>query len=545
MATNRLSFTDLQNPLFLHPSDGPTSISVPKLQGAGDYRTWKRSFEIQLSAKRKLGFVDGSVTRNTTDLAEASQWDTCNNMVISWLHNNISDNIKSSVLFINTAYDIWKQLEKRFLLTNGSRKYKLNKDLFSLKQNGMKINEYFTCLSGLWEEIESMNVLPAVNTVTPEVAKLLRAIDDLKEEAKLFQFLNGLDDMYGAQRSQLLMMVPLSSVETACSAVQQEESQKELLTHNGVGESDVMAMYSRGNVERNMQCTNCGRRGHSNDKCWGVTGGYPKWHYKHKPGGQRGATGKWSGNKPNYPKMANNAHGVTAEQNGIMMTAQQFDRILKLIPQGSSMSQKESETDEEIDYGFSGMVSTVKNKKMGFEWIIDSGESDYMTSSLGNLMNVKPAPATFTINLPTGATTHITHIGDAVLPNSLKLTNVLFVPQFNHNLLSIHKLAQDSGCDVMFRPNNCVIIDSSSKKVLGKGELRQGLYYLKCDNMATQGAAMTGQKEKKGKMISINSLFGINAWAMPQYQKWNILLVSNHLYHRRKNRYVSLVHYQK
>lgn len=178
MATSKLSFTDLQNPLFLHPSDGPTSIVVSKLQGAGDYRAWKRSFEIQLSAKRKMGFIDGSVSRNTTDAT--TQWDTCNNMVISWIHNNISDNIKSSVLFINTAGDIWKQLEKRFSLTNGSRKYKLNRDLFNLKQGGMKVSEYFTRLSGLWEEIESMNILPAVTTTTTEVKDLLKAIETMK-----------------------------------------------------------------------------------------------------------------------------------------------------------------------------------------------------------------------------------------------------------------------------------------------------------------------------------------------------------------------------
>lgn len=245
MAANRLTFTDLQNPLFVHPSDGPLSISVSKLQGAEDYRAWKRTFEIQLSAKRKLGFVDGSVSRSTTDEAEASQWDTCNNLVISWILNNISENIKSSVLFINNASDIWKQLKKRFSLTNGSRKYKLNKDLFGLKQNGMKISDYFTSLSGLWEEIESMNVLPTIKDITPEVAKFLEAIENMREESKLFQFLNGLDEVYGAQRSQLLMMCPLPSVQEACAAIQQEESQKEVLSHNGAGDSDVLAMYSK------------------------------------------------------------------------------------------------------------------------------------------------------------------------------------------------------------------------------------------------------------------------------------------------------------
>ncbi|XP_074346205.1 uncharacterized protein LOC141684972 [Apium graveolens] len=174
-------------------------------------------------------------------------------MVISWIHNNISESIKSSVLFINNVCDIWKQLEKRFSLTNGSRKYKLCIDLFNYKENGIKVSEYYTGLSSLWEEIDSMNALPSVTVVDPEVTKLLNAIESLKEESRLFQFLNGLDEMYGVQRSQLLMLSPLSSVEIACAALQ----------------------------------------GHINDKCWGVVG-YPKWYSKPKLT-QRAAPGKWTG----------------------------------------------------------------------------------------------------------------------------------------------------------------------------------------------------------------------------------------------------------
>lgn len=101
-----------------------------------------------------------------------------------------------------------------------------------------------------------------------------------------------------------------------------------------------------------------------------------------------------------------------------------------------------------------------------------------MTSSLQNMVNVKLAPSTFTITLPTGATAVITHIGDVMLQNGLRLTNVLHVPKFNHNLLSIHKLAQDSKCDVIFSPSKCVIIDATTKGIVGRGEMRQGLYNL-------------------------------------------------------------------
>lgn len=89
----------------------------------------------------------------------------------------------------------------------------------------VNVSDYFTFLSGLLEEIDSMNALPSV-MMTAEVTKLLSVVDMIKEEARLFQFFNGLDDAYSAQRSQLLIITPFPSVEVAYAAIQQKESQK-------------------------------------------------------------------------------------------------------------------------------------------------------------------------------------------------------------------------------------------------------------------------------------------------------------------------------
>ncbi|GJS63974.1 retrovirus-related pol polyprotein from transposon TNT 1-94 [Tanacetum coccineum] len=120
-SVNVINSSVFQNPLFLHPSDGPGSLCVQdKLLGAQNYRSWKRSIEFALSTKRKLGFIRGTVLRSLDDAALQEQWDTCNNMVISWLMSSVSESIAKSIMFVGTAQAIWNQLQTRFSLSNGS-----------------------------------------------------------------------------------------------------------------------------------------------------------------------------------------------------------------------------------------------------------------------------------------------------------------------------------------------------------------------------------------------------------------------------------------
>lgn len=129
-------------------------------------------------------------------------------MIISWLTNNVSAIIKQSIMFMTFARDIWLGLEKRFALTSGSRKYKLNKDLYELKQNNLSVTEYYTSIKSIWEELDSLNLLHVVTNPLTDVVKLFETIAEQKEETRLFRFLNGLDDHFNAQRSQILLMSP-------------------------------------------------------------------------------------------------------------------------------------------------------------------------------------------------------------------------------------------------------------------------------------------------------------------------------------------------
>lgn len=112
-----------------------------------------------------------------------------------------------------------------------------------------------------------------LTALTDEVKAFLNALDVHKKEAKLFQFLNGLNDVYSNQRSQILMMNELPSVEIACSLIQQEESQRNTLKIQDSADYEIAAMYSKG--DNSERCFECGGKGHTKANYWTIIG-YPK-----------------------------------------------------------------------------------------------------------------------------------------------------------------------------------------------------------------------------------------------------------------------------
>jgi len=110
------------------------------------------------------------------DPVKAEQWEACNNLVIAWLMNNVMDTIARSILFVKTAAKIWSELEKRFAIANGSRKYHLNKETYSLKQDGQSVSDHYTRMKSVWEEIESMSELPCITTTAKDVDQFLNCL---------------------------------------------------------------------------------------------------------------------------------------------------------------------------------------------------------------------------------------------------------------------------------------------------------------------------------------------------------------------------------
>ena len=70
---------------------------------------------IALLVKNKIGFIDGSIMKpEGNDLNLLNSWIRNNHMLISWILNSVSKEISTSIIFSESAHEIWIDLKDRF-----------------------------------------------------------------------------------------------------------------------------------------------------------------------------------------------------------------------------------------------------------------------------------------------------------------------------------------------------------------------------------------------------------------------------------------------
>ena len=153
--TAAISTTVFSDPFHLHPSDHPGASLVTKLLNGDNYGTWSISISIALSAKNKIGFVDGSIQKPLGTDAKFSDWKRCNDMVLSWILNSIDRSISDSVIYTEHASAVWTDLKERFSQSNAPRIFQLQREIVSLQENTLSVTLYYSKLKGLWDELNS------------------------------------------------------------------------------------------------------------------------------------------------------------------------------------------------------------------------------------------------------------------------------------------------------------------------------------------------------------------------------------------------------
>ena len=327
----------LPNPYFLSSSENPGNILVTQpLLGMRNYQSWSRAMILALTAKKKIGFVNGKVIKPNLDSPLYEDWESCNTMVLSWMINSMHVDVSSSIMYCETAREMWIELQNQFSQGNGPKIYNLQKQISHLCQNQMSVSEYYTKFKRLRDQLLNFEPLPECS------CGAMKLLSTSHNKAYVMRFLMGLNENYETLRSQILTYDPFPSMSKVYSLVLQEESHKNL-GHEGSNSSqgDVVAMYAnsknnsggfaswnKGNGKKERPfCTHCNMSGHTVEKCYKLHG-YPPGY---KPKGKNNAS---ANQVSSY--LSNGVENFTSGGNFCPISKTQCEQLLAFLNSGSA-----------------------------------------------------------------------------------------------------------------------------------------------------------------------------------------------------------------
>jgi len=549
----QFNFSDAHySPFALSNGDSPGNTLVSEVLDGTNFSSWKIAMFVSLDAKNKIAFVDGTLPRPPESDPSFRVWSLCNSMVKSWILNSVTKQIYKSILRFNDAAEIWKDLDTRYHITNLPRSYQLTQQIWSLQQGTMSLSDYYTALKTLWDDLDGASCVSTCKNCTCCVATA-----SMIEHSKIVKFLSGLNESYSTIRSQIIMKKTIPDLAEIYNLLDQDHSQRNIVTmptnastfNVSAPQSDQFAVNlakSFGTQPKpKVQCSHCGYTGHNADTCYKIHG-YPV-DFKHKD--------KKTVTPSEKPKsvVANLAltdgkvlvtQGIgpdgIAELVGSMSKSQIQDVIAYFSTQlhnpakpinvasFASTSNDNGSTFTGISFSPSTLrllCSLTSSKKVLSlnTWIIDSGATHHVSYDR-NLFESLSDGLTNEVTLPTGSNVKIAGNGVIKLNSNLTLKNVLYIPEFRLNLLSVSQQTKDIKCKIYFDEDCCVIQDPIKEQKIGRGNQIGGLYVLDTSSVECTSVDINSSvTEKQYCNAVVDSALWHSRLGHPSYEKNDVL----------------------
>ncbi|XP_075084716.1 uncharacterized protein LOC142167971 [Nicotiana tabacum] len=404
------------HPFYIHPSDSPGAhLVAPPFDGNG-FVIWRKNMLTVLSAKNKLGLITGKITKPQLDSPYYSFWERCNDMVIAWITNSLSKDITNSVMGFDTAKDIWDDINERF-------EHQMVQNIFKYK---------------------GKSVMLPKDTSAP--------ISRLSNESASFNASNS----------------PVQAPTRSFTQRFQFEQKR------GSGSSSQLS------------CKYCKKTGYTIEKCYKLHGFSP--NFKLIKGKRSAACVQFEGPFHHHAY----TDGQYSETTGHGFSKEQYDHPMTLFQQLNHPPTIHPETPGSENIGFAyfaGVFNHPEVHSAAFHacvvsnlgsnpWILDSGATNHMTPHKHLLINLTPLTTLFLITLPNGYKVKVISTGSIQLRPDMILHNILLVPSFHFNLISIHKLLVQFRCITTLTISACILQGPSLRRPLKIGKATNGLYFL-------------------------------------------------------------------
>ncbi|CAL1353736.1 unnamed protein product [Linum trigynum] len=220
--------TTVTNPFYINPNE---ALSFPiKLTGTTNYNLWSRTVRVALKSKNKLGFITGSIPIPDPKDASYQSWEQSNTTVYFLILGSLDPSLVNIVSSQDNSKLLWDDLRQHYGQADNISISDLQTVVYTLKQGNKSVNQFYSELKGFLEELVQLLTIPScecggehrdrkVSCVTETTAKKYR------ENEFVTRFITGLNETYGGVKTNLLMMVPLPTMETSFHYAIQHERQ--------------------------------------------------------------------------------------------------------------------------------------------------------------------------------------------------------------------------------------------------------------------------------------------------------------------------------
>ncbi|XP_057984436.1 uncharacterized protein LOC131169285 [Hevea brasiliensis] len=412
-------------------------------------------------------------------------------MVLSWITHSLSTSIAQSILWIDSVAEVWKDLKDRFSQGDIFRISDLQEEIYGFTQGELSVTDYFTQLKILWNELENFRPIPSCTCVTRCSCDALVTVKVYRQNDYVIRFLKGLNEQYDHVKSQIMLMDPLPSINKVFSLVIQQERQlfpiildsKILVSESATQGSNKSFSYERGFSDgrkrfsaqnNNKVCTYCGKLRHTEEICYRKHGFPPGFKFRNNSIANNVEADL--DEKPVKTVTAGESKNSTAH----VLTSEQYHPLMALIHQSPlnkdihSTNQVKSSNSFNPGPGNSFVFSCSVLPNL---WLLDIRATNHICFSISYFTTYKKIKP-ISVKLPDGNHLVSHFAGTVHFSSSLVLYNVLYIPQFKFNLISVSKLTSSLPCELIFRNDQCSIQNLNTSRKFGLAKVHGGLYAL-------------------------------------------------------------------
>lgn len=206
-----------------------------------------------------------------------------------------------------------------------------------------------------------------------------------------------------------------------------------------------------------MKCSHCQLAAHLKENCYRLVGYPTDFKSKRKYTTTVRNMVQGEGNPTPHPPLATP-----------MFTPAQYAQILGMLNNVTEHQPSDHMT------GTSLHVSNVNPS-----WIVDTSATNHMVGDSHLLTSETKVGNAGRVQLPNGDSMEITYVKNSQVAGGDVLKDVLCVPTFKFNLLSVSKATRQLNCYASFYPDFCTFQDLSTGRVKLLGKEQDGLYLLR------------------------------------------------------------------